>query len=58
LVFFPENLTLQIVSLLTVFLAAIGYCRSFLFFTFFFFFAVLGFELRAYTLSHSSSPFW
>jgi hypothetical protein len=37
LVFFPENLTLQIVSLLTVFLAAIGYCRSFLFFTFFFF---------------------
>jgi hypothetical protein len=25
--------------------------------TFFFFFAVLGFELRAYTLSHSISPF-
>jgi hypothetical protein len=25
---------------------------------FFFFFAVLGFELRAYTLSHSASPFW
>jgi hypothetical protein len=24
---------------------------------FFFFFAVLGFELKAYTLSHSSSPF-
>jgi hypothetical protein len=25
--------------------------------TFFFFFVVLGFELRAYTLSHSTSPF-
>jgi hypothetical protein len=24
---------------------------------FFFFFAVLGFELRAYTLSHSTSPY-
>jgi hypothetical protein len=27
------------------------------FFFFFFFFAVLGLELRAYTLSHSTSPF-
>jgi hypothetical protein len=26
--------------------------------SFFFFFAVLGFELRAYTLSHSTSPFF
>jgi hypothetical protein len=26
-------------------------------YNFFFFFAVLGFELRAYTLSHSTSPF-
>jgi hypothetical protein len=25
---------------------------------FFFFFVVLGFELRAYTLSHSTSPFY
>jgi hypothetical protein len=25
---------------------------------FFFFFAVLGFELKAYTLSHSTSPFF
>jgi hypothetical protein len=28
--------------------------RSFLFFSF----VVLGFELRAYTLSHFTSPFW
>jgi hypothetical protein len=28
------------------------------FFFFFFFFAVLGFELRTYTLSHSTSPFF
>jgi hypothetical protein len=30
---------------------------EFNFFPFFFFFAVLRFELRAYTLSHSTSPF-
>jgi hypothetical protein len=28
------------------------------FFTFLFFFVVLGLELRAYTLSHSTSPFF
>jgi hypothetical protein len=28
------------------------------FFSFIFFFVVLGLELRAYTLSHSSSPLW
>jgi hypothetical protein len=30
----------------------------FLFLSFFFFFALLGLELRAYTLSHSPSPFF
>jgi hypothetical protein len=27
-------------------------------FIYYLFIAVLGFELRAYTLSHSTSPFW
>jgi hypothetical protein len=40
-------------------LSSFSYLSSFLlsFFSFFFFFAILGFELRAYTLSHSTSPF-
>jgi hypothetical protein len=30
----------------------------FIYFLFYFFFVVLGFELRAYTLSHATSPCW
>jgi hypothetical protein len=31
-------------------------CQPFLYWLFFFLFGVLGLELRAYTLSHSTSP--
>jgi hypothetical protein len=35
-----------------------GMCHHALLELIFFFFAVLGFELRAYTLSHCTSPFF
>jgi 6-phosphofructokinase len=39
------------------FLLFSGFTVSPFVFLFFFFFAILGLELRAYTLSHSTSPF-
>jgi hypothetical protein len=51
LTFLPFNILLSFIYIFIIFLIL------YLIFFFFFFFAVLGLELRAYTLNHSTSPF-